>query len=68
MLQLLLCQKKGDINLSEELKSGFKNTINWSKYRSQMTIQPKKNNLNQLIDSSIDIEGIRTVFIVIFIL
>ena len=42
--------KENDIKLSEQLKSGFKRTIKWNKYRSQMTIQPQKNNLNYLID------------------
>ena len=32
------------------LKSGFKRTVKWNKYRSQMTIQPQNNNLNYLID------------------
>ena len=36
--------------LLEQLKSGFKRSIKWNKYRSQMTIQPKNNNLNYLID------------------
>ena len=42
--------KENDIQLLEKLKSGFKRTIKWNKYRSQMTIQPKNNNLNYLID------------------
>ena len=42
--------KENDIKLLEQLKSGFKRTIKWNKYRSQMTIQPKDNNLNYLID------------------
>ena len=42
--------KENDIKLSEQLKSGFKRTIKWNKYRSQMTIQPQNNNLNYLID------------------
>ena len=42
--------KENDIKLLEQLKSGFKKTIKWNKYRSQMTIQPKNNNLNYLID------------------
>ena len=42
--------KENDIKLLEQLKSGFKTTIKWNKYRSQMTIQPKNNNLNYLID------------------
>ena len=42
--------KGNDIKLLEQLKSGFKRTIKWNKYRSQMTIQLQKNNLNYLID------------------
>ena len=42
--------KENDIKLLEKLKSGFKKTIKWNKYRSQMTIQPQNNNLNYLID------------------
>ena len=42
--------KENDIKLLEQLKSGFKRTIKWNKYRSQMTIQPQNNNLNYLID------------------
>ena len=42
--------KEFDIKLLEKLKSGFKKTIKWNKYRSQMTIQNNNNNLNYLID------------------
>ena len=42
--------KENDIKLLEQLKSGFKTTIKWNKYRSQMTIQPQNNNVNYLID------------------
>ena len=42
--------KENDINLTEQLKSGFKKAIKWNKYRSQMTIQVQNNNLNYLID------------------
>ena len=42
--------KENDIKLLEQLKSGFKRTIKWNKYRSRMTIQPQNNNLNYLID------------------
>ena len=45
-----MSKKKNDIKLLEQLKSGFKRTIKWNKYRSQMTVQPKNNNLNYLID------------------
>ena len=36
--------------LLEQLKSGFKKTIRWNKYRSEMSNQTKNNNLNYLID------------------
>ena len=42
--------KENDIKLLEQLKSGFKRTIKWNKYRSQMTIQPQNSNLDYLID------------------
>ena len=42
--------KENDTKLLEKLKSGFKKTIKWNKYRSQMTIQNNNNNLNYLID------------------
>ena len=42
--------KENDLKLLEQLKSGFKRTIKWDKYRSQMTIQPQKNDLNYFID------------------
>ena len=42
--------KENDTKLLEKLKTGFKRTIKWNKYRSQMTIQPQNNNLNYLID------------------
>ena len=38
--------KENKIKLSEQLKLGFKRTIKWNKYRSQMTIQSNNNNLN----------------------
>ena len=31
--------KENDKKLLEQLKSGFKRTVDWNKYRSQMTIQ-----------------------------
>ena len=50
MFQLLLYQKKNDIKLLEQLKTGFKKTVKWNKYRSQMSIQHQNNNLNYLIN------------------
>ena len=40
--------KENDIKLLEQLNSGFKRTIKWNKYRSQMSIKPQNNNLNYL--------------------
>ena len=34
----------------EQLKTGFKRTITWNKYRSEMSNQTNNNNLNYLID------------------
>ena len=41
---------KDDNIFSEQLKSGFKRTIKWNKYRSEMTNQTKTNYFNYLID------------------
>ena len=45
--------KENDTKLLEQLNSGFKRTIKWSKYRSQMTIQSNNNNLSYLIDPTL---------------
>ena len=42
--------KEDEIKLLEKLKSGFKRTIKWNQYRSQMTIQSQNSNLNYLTD------------------
>ena len=42
--------KGNDIKRLEQLKTGFKRTIKWNKYRSQMTVQLQNNNLNYLSD------------------
>ena len=47
---LVTLSKENFIKLLEQLKTGFKRTIKWNKYRSQMSIQPQNNNLNYLID------------------
>ena len=44
--------KENDTELLEQLKTGFKRTIKWNKYRSQMTNQPQNNNLKYLIDTT----------------
>ena len=39
-----------NIEFLENIKQGFKRTISWNKYRSEITTQPKNNNLYYLID------------------
>ena len=41
---------ENDKKLLEQLKSVFKRTIKWNKYRTQMTSQSNNNNSNYLID------------------
>ena len=41
---------KDDSNYLEQLKSGFKGTIKWNKYRWERTNQTKTNHLHHLID------------------
>ena len=41
---------ENDNKLLEQLKTGFKRTITWNKYRSEMSNQTKNNHLNYLID------------------
>ena len=36
--------KENNTKLLEQLKTGFKRTIKWNKYRSQVTTQPENNN------------------------
>ena len=42
--------KENDIKLLEQLKTGFKRTIKWNKYRLQTFVQSNNNKLNYLID------------------
>ena len=43
---------QNDNKLLEQLKSGFRRSIKWNKYMSQMSNQNKNNNLNYLIDTT----------------
>ena len=49
-VSVVTLSKENDIKLLEQLKTGFKRTIKWNKYKSKMSIQPQNNNLNSLID------------------
>ena len=39
-----------NIRFFENIKQGFKRTISWNKYRSEITTHPTNNNLDYLID------------------
>ena len=47
---VVILSAENDNKLLEQLKTGFKRTIKWNKYRSEMSNQTKNNNLNYLID------------------
>ena len=48
---MITLSAKNDNRLLEQLKTRFKRTIEWNKYRSEMSNQTKNNNLNCLINS-----------------
>ena len=52
MFQLcyVLLSINGNIKFLENMNQGFKRTISWNKYRSEITTQLKNNNLDYLID------------------
>ena len=53
-----------DNELLNKLKSGFKRTITWNKYMSQMSNQTANNNLNCLIDSTFS--NVNRLFVICF--
>ena len=50
--------------LLQELKSGFKRTINWNKYQSNVTKQTQPKYLDYLIDTSF--HGVNRIFVLLF--
>ena len=47
---VVVLSTENDNELLEQLKAGFKRTINWNKYRSEVSNQTKNNNLNYVIN------------------
>ena len=47
---LVTLSTENDKKILEQLRTGFKRTIKWNKYSSEMPNQTKNNNLNYLID------------------
>ena len=62
MCQLSVYQLKMKIIL--QLKAGFKRTIKWSKYESEMSNHAKTNNLNYLIDPTFS--RVNRLFVLLF--
>ena len=50
--------------LLEQLKSGFKRTINWNKYESKITTERQNQHLDYLIDPSF--QGVNRLFVLSF--
>ena len=50
--------------LLQQLKSGFKRTINWNKYQSKVTIQASNTYLDYIIDP--DFQGVNRLFVLSF--
>ena len=50
---VVILSTENDKKLLEQLNSGFKRTVKWKKYRSQMTVHSKNKNLNYLIDPTL---------------
>ena len=55
---------QGNVKLLQQLKSGFKRTINWNKYQSKVTIQEPNTHLDYLIDPSF--QGVNRLFVLWF--
>ena len=53
-----------NIKFLENINQGFKRTISWNKYRSEITIQLKNNNLDYLIDPTFS--NINRLFLFLF--
>ena len=54
MYVLVVTLSTKDDKLLEQLKSEFKRTIKWNKYKSEMTNQTKTNNVNYLINPTLN--------------
>ena len=55
---------ENDIKRLEQLKSRFKRTIKWNKYKSQIPVQSQNNNLIYLIDPTFT--NFNTLFVLLF--
>ena len=56
--------KEDNIKFLENIKQGFRRTISWNKYRSEIITQPKNNNLDDLIYPTF--RNINRLFVILF--
>ena len=61
---MVILSTQDNAKLLEQLKSGFKRTIDWNKYQSKVTIQESNLNLDYLIDPSF--QGVKIIFVLSF--
>ena len=61
---VVILSTENDNKLLEQLKSGFRKTIKWNKYMSQMSNQNKNDNLNYLIDPTFS--NVNRLFVLFF--
>ena len=61
---LVTLSTKDNVKLLDQLKSGFKRTINWSKYQSKATVQTQNHDLGYLIDPRF--QGVNKLFVLSF--
>ena len=54
-----------NVNLIDQLKSGFKRTIKWNKHQSKVSIQTQNQYLNYLIDPNF--QGVNRLFVLSFV-
>ena len=55
---------ENDKRLLEQLRTGFKRTFKWNKFKSELTNETKNSNLNYLIDSTLT--KVNRLFVLLF--
>ena len=55
---------ENDKRLLEQLRTGFKRTFKWNKFKSELTNETKNSNLNYLIDSALT--KVNRLFVLLF--
>ena len=63
-VQIVTLSTQGNAKLLQQLKSGFKSTINWNKYQSSIKAYAKNTYLNHLVDLSF--QGVNRLFVLSF--